>query len=62
MLIYLGDLAYFYSWDNIQPIPLNVGYVAVYLKEKHPEIQNEFFRWNKEQDTYVYEKKVGEIK
>ena len=44
MLIYLGDLAYFHSWDNIQPIPLNVGYVAAYLKEKHPEIEIEIFK------------------
>ena len=44
MLIYLGDLAYFHKWDNIQPIPLNVGYIASYLKDKHPEISIEIFK------------------
>ena len=44
MLIYLCDLAYFHKWDNIQPIPLNVGYIAAYLKERHPEIVIEIFK------------------
>ena len=44
MIIYLGDLAYFHKWDNIQPIPLNVGYIASYLKDKHPEISIEIFK------------------
>ena len=44
MLIYLGDLAYFHKWDNIQPIPLNVGYIASYLKDKYPEISIEIFK------------------
>ena len=44
MLIYLADLCYFHDWDNIQPLPLNVGYVAAYLKSKHPEVSIEIFK------------------
>ena len=44
MLIYLADLCYFHDWDNIQPLPLNVGYIASYLKNKHPEISIEIFK------------------
>ena len=44
MLIYLGDLCYFHDWDNIQPLPLNVGYIASYLKNKHPEVTIEIFK------------------
>ena len=44
MLIYLADLCYFHDWDNIQPLPLNVGYIAAYLKNKHPEISIEIFK------------------
>jgi len=44
MLIYLADLCYFHDWDNIQPLPLNVGYIAAYLKNKHPEISIEVFK------------------
>jgi putative methyltransferase len=44
MLIYLGDLCYFHEWDNIQPIPLNIGYIAAYLKNKHPETSIELFK------------------
>ena len=44
MLIYLGDLCYFHDWDNIQPLPLNVGYIASYLKNKHPEVSIEIFK------------------
>tara|TARA_B110001454_G_scaffold51644_1_gene50564 strand:+ start:3493 stop:5610 length:2118 start_codon:yes stop_codon:yes gene_type:complete len=44
MLIYLADLCYFHDWDNIQPIPLNVGYIAAYLKNKHPEVSIELFK------------------
>ena len=44
MLIYLGDLAYFHSWDNIQPIPLNVGYIAAYLKKTLPDVEIEIFK------------------
>ena len=44
MLIYLADLCYFHDWDNIQPLPLNVGYVAAYLKNKHPEVSIEIFK------------------
>ena len=44
MLIYLADLCYFHEWDNIQPVPLNVGYIAAYLKNKHPEASIEIFK------------------
>ena len=44
MLIYLADLCYFHEWDNIQPIPLNVGFIAAYLKNKHPEASIEIFK------------------
>ena len=44
MLIYLADLCYFHDWDNIQPLPLNVGYIAAYLKQKHPEVSIEIFK------------------
>ena len=44
MLIYLADLCYFHDWDNIQPLPLNVGYIAAYLKNKHPEVSIEIFK------------------
>jgi len=44
MLIYLADLCYFHDWDNIQPIPLNIGYIAAYLKNKHPEVSIELFK------------------
>ena len=44
MLIYLADLCYFHEWDNIQPIPLNIGYIAAYLKNKHPEASIELFK------------------
>ena len=44
MQIYLADLCYFHDWDNIQPLPLNVGYIAAYLKNKHPEILVEIFK------------------
>ena len=44
MLIYLGDLCYFHEWDNIQPAPLNIGYIAAYLKNKHPEVSIELFK------------------
>jgi len=44
MLIYLADICYFHDWDNIQPIPLNVGYIAAYLKSKHPEVSIEIFK------------------
>lgn len=44
MLIYLADICYFHDWDNIQPIPLNVGYITAYLKNKHPEISVEIFK------------------
>lgn len=44
VLIYLADMCYFHDWDNIQPIPLNVGYIAAYLKNKHPEISVEIFK------------------
>lgn len=44
MIIYLGDLCYFHDWDNIQPIPLNVGYIAAYLKNKHPQTHIEIFK------------------
>lgn len=44
MLIYLADLCYFHEWDNIQPIPLNIGYIAAYLKNKYPETRVELFK------------------
>ena len=44
MLIYLADLCYFHDWDNIQPLPLNVGYIASYLKNKHPDVSIEIFK------------------
>ena len=44
MLIYLADLCYFHEWDKIQPLPLNVGYIAAYLKNKHPEASIEIFK------------------
>jgi radical SAM superfamily enzyme YgiQ (UPF0313 family) len=44
MLIYLADVCYFHDWDNIQPLPLNIGYIAAYLKNKHPEILVELFK------------------
>ncbi len=44
MLIYLADVCYFHDWDNIQPIPLNIGYIAAYLKNKHPEVSVELFK------------------
>ena len=40
MQIYLADLCYFHDWDNIQPLPLNVGYIAAYLKNKHPKYRS----------------------
>jgi hypothetical protein len=33
--IYLGDLCHLHDWDNNQPYPLNVGYIAAYLKKKY---------------------------
>lgn len=36
MRIYLADLCYLHDWDNNQPVPLNVGYIAAYLKRERP--------------------------
>lgn len=55
MLIYLADICYFHDWDNIQPIPLNVGYIAAYLKNKHPELSIEIFK-----DPIKLKKRISE--
>ncbi len=42
--IYLADLCYLHDWDNNQPYPLNVGYIASYLKSKISDITIEIFK------------------
>lgn len=44
MLIYLADLCYLHDWDNNQPVPLNVGYIAAYLKAQRPGHEIELFK------------------
>lgn len=42
--VYLADLCYLHEWDNNQPYPLNVGYIASYLKKKIPDVNIEIFK------------------
>jgi radical SAM superfamily enzyme YgiQ (UPF0313 family) len=42
--IALADLAYLSEDDYIQPLPLNVGYIAAYLKQNLPGIKVELFK------------------
>jgi len=44
MRIYLADLCYLHDWDNNQPVPLNVGYIAAYLKRERPGDEIELFK------------------
>ncbi|MBI3553515.1 MAG: hypothetical protein HY077_13550 [Elusimicrobia bacterium] len=44
MLIYLADLCYLHDWDNNQPLPLNVGYIAAYLLKSRPDVKVEIFK------------------
>jgi hypothetical protein len=44
MRVYLADLCYLHDWDNNQPLPLNVGFIAAYLKKAHPEVEVELFK------------------
>ena len=53
--IYLADLCYFHEWDNLQPIPLNVGYITAYLLDKHPEATTELFK-----DPIKLQKRISE--
>ena len=48
MRIYLGDLCYLHDWDNNQPLPLNVAYIASYLKKFMPDVEIEIFKDPKE--------------
>lgn len=42
--IALADLTYLSENDFVQPVPLNVGYIAAYLKENLPGITVELFK------------------
>ncbi|MBI1201370.1 MAG: hypothetical protein GC182_02545 [Rhodopseudomonas sp.] len=44
MKIFLADLCYLHDWDNNQPVPLNVGYIAAYLKQQRPDDEVELFK------------------
>jgi radical SAM superfamily enzyme YgiQ (UPF0313 family) len=44
MRIFLADLCYLHDWDNNQPVPLNVGYVAAYLQRERPGHTLELFK------------------
>ena len=44
MRIYLADLCYLHDWDNNQPLPLNVGYIAAYLLKHRPDVSIEIFK------------------
>jgi len=44
MRIFLTDLCYLHDWDNNQPVPLNVGYIAAYLKRERPGDEIEIFK------------------
>jgi hypothetical protein len=44
MRVYLADLAYLNDWDTNQPIPLNVGYIAAYLRQQRPGDEIEIFK------------------
>lgn len=44
MRIFLADLCYLHDWDNNQPVPLNIGYIAAYLKRERPGDELELFK------------------
>jgi len=44
MRVYLADLCYLNDWDTNQPVPLNVGYIAAYLKARRPGDSIEIFK------------------
>lgn len=44
MRIYLADLCYLHDWDNNQPLPLNIGYIAAYLLKSRPDVKIELFK------------------
>ena len=44
MRVYLADLCYLNDWDTNQPVPLNVGYIAAYLKARRPGDDIQIFK------------------
>lgn len=44
MRVYLADLCYLNDWDTNHPVPLNVGYVAAYLRAHRPGDEVELFK------------------
>ena len=44
MRVYLSDLSYLSEYDTNHPVPLNVGYVAAYLKKHRPGDEIELFK------------------
>ena len=44
MRVYLADLAYLNDWDTNQPVPLNVAYIASYLRQQRPGDEIEIFK------------------
>lgn len=44
MRVYLADLCYLNDWDTNHPVPLNVGYVAAYLKQQRPGDEIRLFK------------------
>jgi hypothetical protein len=44
MRVYLADLCYLNDWDTNQPIPLNVGYIASYLRTRRPGDEIQIFK------------------
>ena len=44
MRVYLADLCYLNDWDTNQPVPLNVGYIAAYLKARRPADDIQIFK------------------
>src|SRR5215470_8203343 len=44
MRVYLADLSYLSEFDTNHPVPLNIGYIAAYLKRHRPGDEIELFK------------------
>ncbi len=44
MRVFLADLSYLSDFDTNHPVPLNIGYIAAYLKERRPGDEIELFK------------------
>ena len=44
MRVYLADLCYLNDWDTNQPVPLNAGYIAAYLRAERPGDEIHIFK------------------